>query len=206
LAQEGETLAIQDLDDQRLIERGRSGDKEALNALVERYSPRMYRYAYRLTRDYDSAADVVADTFVRALRGLEDFKQESSVSTWLYRILVNSFLDSRKRASNRMCVSMNDDRFFGNEPLHTKFEDPGETPDIRIVKDERSRRLVNAIVNLPEMQRSIITLFHGEGKSYEEIAQIYDLPIGTVKSRLNRARGMLRDVLDCEHEFFVTAS
>jgi RNA polymerase sigma-70 factor (ECF subfamily) len=198
-------MPTRDLDDQRLVQRARQGDHEALDALVERYSPRMYRYAYRLTRDYDAAADVVSDTFLRAFKGLHDFKQESTVSTWLYRILVNSFLDSRKRAANRLCVSMNDERYFGGELTHPRFVDPAEGPDTVLTNGERRGRLMEVVQNLPELQRSIIVLFHGEGLSYEEIAQIYNLPIGTVKSRLNRARTMLRDLLDREHELFVAA-
>lgn len=192
-------------DDQWLIDRARRGEKAALDELVRRHSDRLYRIAHRLTRDQDQAGDLVADTFVRVYKGIKTFKGESAVSTWLYRILMNSYLDARKRASNRPTVSLQDEGLFGTEMSRMEFADTKPAPDASALTDLQRTRLRSAISSLPEGQRKMIQMYHGESLSYEEIAAMENMPIGTVKSRLNRARTMLRELLEDERELFLMA-
>ena len=187
-----------------LIERFQNGDADSMDALISRHQARAYQYAYRLTRDRDIAADVVADAFVRVYRAAHTFKGQSAFTTWLYRILTNCFLDMRKKASSRPTVSLDASLQTEDGTLERQLESDGKTPHEEAERAERGRAVSVAIENLPEYQRQMINMFHVEMLSYEEIADQMNLPIGTVKSRLNRARLGLRHQLESERELFGT--
>jgi len=188
--------------DALLIERFQGGDNAAMDRLIQRHTTRAYQYAFRLTRDRDVAADVVADAFVRVYRAAHTFKGQSAFTTWLYRILTNCFLDMRKKASSRPCVSLEATLQTDDGLLERQFESESRTPHEEAERVERECAIGLAVQDLPEYQKAMITMFHVEMLSYEEIAQVLDLPIGTVKSRLNRARLGLRQALEPERELF----
>jgi len=190
------------LSDALLIERFQHGDANSLDRLIRRHQTRAYQYAYRLTRDRELAADVVADAFVRVYRAAGTFKGQSAFTTWLYRILTNCFLDMRKRAGSRPCVSLEASLQTDDGTLEPQFESNERNPYEETERSERERAIGAAVEKLPEYQRAMITMFHVEMLSYEEIAEVLDLPIGTVKSRLNRARLGLRQALDPNRELF----
>jgi RNA polymerase sigma-70 factor, ECF subfamily len=188
--------------DSLLIERFQNGDNASMDRLIQRHQARAYQYAYRLTRDRDVAADVVADAFVRVYRAARTFKGQSAFTTWLYRILTNCFLDLRKRASSRPCVSLETTMLTDDGLLERQFEADGPTPHDEVERHEREQVIGLAVGELPEYQKAMIVMFHSEMLSYEEIAEVLHLPIGTVKSRLNRARLGLRQALQPEKELF----
>ena len=190
--------------DAMLIERFQNGDTTAMDTLISRHQARAYQYAYRLTRDRDVAADVVADAFVRVYRAAHTFKGQSAFTTWLYRILTNCFLDMRKKASSRPTVSLDASLQTEDGALERQLESEGKTPHEEAERAERGRAVALAVEQLPEYQRQMITMFHVDMLSYEEIAEQMDLPIGTVKSRLNRARLGLRHQLESDRELFGT--
>ncbi len=185
-----------------LIERFQRGDHNAMDTLIQRHQTRAYQYAYRLTRDRDIAADVVADAFVRVYRAAHTFKGQSAFTTWLYRILTNCFLDMRKKAGSRPTVSLEATLQTEDGSLERQFEADSRTPHEEAERSERERSIGTAVAGLPEYQRAMILMFHVEMLSYEEIAEALDLPIGTVKSRLNRARLGLRMALEPERGLF----
>ena len=185
-----------------LIERFQHGDNTAMDKLIQRHQARAYQYAFRLTRDRDIAADVVADAFVRVYRAAHTFKGQSAFTTWLYRILTNCFLDMRKKASSRPTVSLEATLQTEDGSLERQFEAEARSPHEESERAERERSIGAAVEALPEYQRAMIVMFHVEMLSYEEIAETLDLPIGTVKSRLNRARLGLRNMLEPERELF----
>lgn len=189
-------------EDQILIARAQKGDSYAFNDLVRRHEVRAYQYAYRLTRNQDEAADVVADAFVRVFNALPNFKGNSAFSTWLYRILTNCFLDLRKKDKSKYNVSLEATLSTPDGDITRQVEDPGLTPAEETERSERERTVINAVNVLPEYQRAMIVMYHSENLSYEEIAAALDLPIGTVKSRLNRARLSLREILSKDEELF----
>ena len=189
-----------------LIERFQNGDNNAMDMLISRHQARAYQYAYRLTRDRDIAADVVADAFVRVYRAAHTFKGHSAFTTWLYRILTNCFLDMRKKSSSRPTVSLDASLQTEDGMLERQLESDDKTPHEEAERAERGRAVSAAIENLPEYQRQMINMFHVEMLSYEEIADQMSLPIGTVKSRLNRARLGLRHQLEGDRELFGTES
>lgn len=190
------------LDDQMLISRSQQGDRSAFNTLIRKHEARAYQYAYRLTRNPEEAADVVAEAFVRVYNALHNFKGQSAFTTWLYRILTNCFLDIRKKERSRPATSLEAALHTADGELERQVEDPSRTPHEETERNERERRVESAVTLLPEYQKAMIVMYHAEMMSYEEIATALDLPIGTVKSRLNRARLSLRELLVKDEELF----
>ncbi len=190
------------LDDRQLIERCRSGDREAFDELVRRYERQAYNLAYRLSGNYDDASDVVVEAFVRVFQGLHTFRGEANFGTWLHRVVVNTFLDMRKRSKGRQNVSLEEQLELDGDTLTRQIEDTSPGPEELVEKEEREEVLQKAIAQLPPERRILIVLYHFENLSYEEIAQMLNLPVGTVKSRLNRARLALREILQPSRELF----
>jgi len=184
------------IEDRELIARCQSGSREAFDQLIDRYQRRIYTFAYRLTGNPDDAADVAADTFVRLYSSIGSFRGDSSFVTWLYRVVTNIFLDSRKRQRNRTTLSLDTVVQHDDCVVPRQIEDNSPSPQQLAETRDRSAALQSAIASLPEYQRVMIVLYHVDGLAYEEIAEALDLPIGTVKSRLNRARLALRQLLD----------
>lgn len=189
-------------EDSILISRSQAGDRSAFNALVEKHQTRAYQYAYRLTRNADEASDIVVEAFLRVFNALPNFKGQSSFITWLYRIMTNCYLDHRKRDKSKRNVSLEAHLQTESGELVRQVIDPAATPYEQTEKDARSARIEQAVNELPEYQRAMIVMYHAEMMSYEEIATALDLPVGTVKSRLNRARLSLRDLLSRDEELF----
>jgi len=191
-----------DSEERLIIERCKSGDHDAFDALVRAYEKRVYNFAYRLCGHYDEANDVCSDTFLRVFQAIHLFRGNANFSTWLFRIVINVYLDRRKRARNKQHLSLQEYIDLEESSLVRQVEDPSPTPDRVVEAHERRDILQAAIASLPDYQRAMIVLYHTEGKSYEEIAQTLDLPVGTVKSRLNRARLFLREKLQPLKEHF----
>ena len=189
-------------EDQMLIQRIQQGDRASLNALIRKYVLRAYQYAFRLTRNQDDASDIVADAFVRVNSALPNFKGNSAFTTWLYRIITNVFLDHRKRERNKVNLSLDTSGTNEDGDIERQIEDDAASPHEEAEKSERERAFESAVGKLSEYQRAMIVMFHAEMLSYEEIAEALDLPLGTVKSRLNRARINLRDELGHYKELF----
>jgi RNA polymerase sigma-70 factor, ECF subfamily len=190
------------IDDALLIQRFQKGDRNAFDELIRKHQARAYQYAYRLTRDSEEASDVVAEAFVRVYNAVCNFKGQSAFTTWLYRILTNCFLDIRKKEKSRPKTSLEAALQTPDGDLERQVEDPSRSPHEETERNERERRIELAVEDLPEYQRVMIIMYHAEQMSYEEIAKALDLPIGTVKSRLNRARLSLREILTEEQELF----
>jgi RNA polymerase sigma-70 factor (ECF subfamily) len=189
-------------EDYVLIERAQKGDRSALDTLVRKHERRAYQYAYRLTSNPEEAADVVADAFVRVYSALQNFKGQSAFTTWLYRILTNCYLDIRKKEKTRQTLSLETTLQSGDGEMERQIEDDEPDPHTLFERGERERAVTCAVGLLPEYQRAMIVMYHSESMSYEEIAEALDLPIGTVKSRLNRARLSLRQLLVPDEELF----
>lgn len=189
------------IDDIILIERAQKGDMQAFDALVSRYETKAYQYAFRMTRNQDVAADIVSDAFVRVFNALKNFRGQSAFGTWLYRILTNCYLDRKKRDRDKSTVSLDQPTAPGGE-MERQIEDDAPGPDDLAEQDARETTVQAALQKLPEYQQAMLVMFHVEMLSYDEIAAALDLPIGTVKSRLNRARVALREQLAPNEELF----
>ncbi len=191
-------------EERAIIERCKRGDLGAFNELVKKYEKLVYNFAYRLTGNYDDANDIGQEAFLRVYNAIGSFRGDASFTTWLFRITTNVFLDERKRARAHPHTSLDEYVALDESSVSRQIEDTAPTPDVVTEGKERAQILEDAIRTLPEYQRAVVTLYHTQQKSYEEIAEIMDQPIGTVKSRLNRARLALKEKLSPLRELFET--
>ncbi|HLK56113.1 MAG TPA: sigma-70 family RNA polymerase sigma factor [Chthonomonadaceae bacterium] len=191
-----------DTEEKLLIERCKRGEQSAFDKLVRAYEKRVYNLAYRLSGHYDEANDISVDAFMRVFQALKLFRGDANFSTWLFRIVTNVYLDRRKRTRNKQHLSLEEYIELEENSVARQIEDPSPTPGEAAEQRERHDVLQSAIASLPDYQRAMIVLYHTEGLSYEEIAGVMELPIGTVKSRLNRARLVLREKLEPQKELF----
>jgi len=154
----------------------------------------MYNFAYRITFDEDDAKDLVQETYLKAYRFIESFQQGTNAKAWLFRILKNSFInDFRKKSKEPAKVDYQDvETFYNSEDV-----DDQRTSDLRVdaLKDMIGDEVSNALNSLAIDFRTVIILCDLEGFTYEEMAKILDIPIGTVRSRLHRARNLLKEKL-----------
>ena len=173
--------------DQQLVIRVQKGDKRAFDLLVLKYQYKVQAIVGRFVRDRDEVADVTQEAFIKAYRALPRFRGDSQFYTWLYRIAVNTaknYLLSRSRRPPSSDVDLADAEYYsGSERL----KDVG-TPENQLFRDELEAAIKNAMEDLPEDLRTAVTLREYEGLSYEDIASVMDCPVGTVRSRIFRAR------------------
>ena len=185
-----------------IIRRCKAGDLSAFNQLVRQYEKLVYNFAYRLTNNYDDANDISQEALIRVFSAIKSFRGDASFTTWIYRITTNVFLDERKRARAHPHTSLDEHVELEESSIVRQIEDPSPQPLAQIEEKELGNILHLAVASLPEYQRAMVVLYHTEQKSYEEIAEIMNLPIGTVKSRLNRARLALKEILSPQRELF----
>jgi len=189
-------------EDRALVRRVQRGDASAFNDLILKYEKIVFNFAYRLTQNYDDANDVAQDAFIRAYNAINSFRGDAAFSTWIFRITTNVFLDERKRRRAHPQQSLDEYASQEEQREGMQVEDPGPTPEDIVTEKDRQRILAEAVQSLPQYQRTMVVLYHQQQKSYEEIAEIMELPIGTVKSRLNRARIALKEKLQEMKELF----
>lgn len=173
--------------DQQLVERVQRGDPKAFDLLVLKYQQRIVNLVSRFVRNQADALDVTQDAFIKAYRALPNFRGESAFYTWMYRIAVNTaknYLTVQSRRPPGMEQDISEiEQFEGDNALKEYA-----TPENLLLRDEIQETVINAIEGLPEDLRIAITLREVEGLSYEDIAVAMDCPIGTVRSRIFRAR------------------
>lgn len=177
-------------DIKELIDRITSGDTEAFAELVEMYQRLVFHIVMRLIRNQADREDVAQEIFVKVYRNLPKFKFESKVSTWIARIAYNTSLNYL----NKKKVPLFEDQVSNNGTVETRVS-LDESPNEEVEQSDLSQRLKDEIDKLPPHFKTIITLYHIEQMSYAEIAEIMDLPDGTVKSHLFRARKLLKERL-----------
>ncbi len=174
--------------DLQLVERVRDGDKQAFGLLVEKYRRKLLRLLSRMVRDQDEMEDIAQETFIKAYKALPQFRGEAAFYTWLYRIAVNTaknYLAARSKAMPTVSSqSMGDD----DEPDERLVAHDNNTPESELLSKQVAIAVNEAVEALPEELRQAITLREIEGMSYEEIADYMGCPIGTVRSRIFRAR------------------
>jgi RNA polymerase sigma-70 factor (ECF subfamily) len=184
-------------EDEALIEALKCGDDSAFNELVARYRSMVFSLCLRLTGDPDDADDCAQETFVKLYRSIRTFKGNSQFSTWLYRIAYNTSLDglrSRKRLMSYLS-SISPDSSAGFDPADSRSDF-----SFKIFRDDEEREVMKALDLLNVEFRAAVVLCDIEGKSYEEAADVIGCAVGTVKSRLFRARERLRGILGVHDE------
>jgi len=174
------------------------GDVEAFSELAERHQKKMLNIAYRMLGDYDDACDVTQEAFIAAYKAINKFKGEAKFSTWLYRIVINyakNHLKKRKSIETREGVSIDDSEKIKEKKILFSSQVMGENAGAQMEKREREMQVQKCISTLDEEFKEVLVLRDIQGFSYEEICAILKIPDGTVKSRLSRARGALKDCL-----------
>ena len=182
-------------DDARLVDRARSGDTAAFDALVVKYSPRLYGLIYHMTSNRDDANDLLQDALGRAWRSLGKFRGQSAFYTWLYAIATNLTLNYLKKRSRRQHMSLDDiDCGIANDEEFialTSTSDPHRETRLR----ELQRRLNEAMQQLSPDHRAVVTMFDIQGLPHSEISRVLGVNEGTVRSRLHYAHRMLQSLL-----------
>ena len=179
-----------EIDDATLVERSRDGDLEAFNQIVRRYQLRVYNLAARILGDRMAAEDVAQDTFVSAYKALARFRG-GSLRAWLLRIASNQCYDRLRSAKRRPEQSL--DEAMESPGFHVPSRDP--SPEQQAISRELHDHVQRAILGLPFDQRNTMMLVDVQGLSYQEAAEAMEVSMGTVKSRLSRARAAVRDAL-----------
>lgn len=180
-------------EERRLIIAAQRGEVESFNALVRLYEGRVYNLCYRMLGDTESAADAAQDAFLSAYRNIHGFRG-GSFRSWMLRIATNTCYDVLRVRKRRPALSL-DVASDDDEASPMQIADPSESPDDFAVRRELAAAIQRGLGGLPEEQRIILILSDIQGMAYEEIAQITNTNLGTVKSRLSRGRARLRDVL-----------
>ena len=173
--------------DKELVKRAQKGDKAAFDTLVTKYHLKVVNLVTRFVKNADDAQDVAQEAFIKAYRGLKNFRGDSAFYTWLYRIAINSaknYLVSQGRKSPAYAVDVEDAEHMESATNLKEYD----TPEGNMLTDEIEQTVYKAIKDLPEDLKTAITLRELEGMSYDEIANVMECPIGTVRSRIFRAR------------------
>ncbi|RHR10379.1 winged helix-turn-helix transcriptional regulator [Pseudoflavonifractor sp. AF19-9AC] len=188
--------------EQELVSAAKAGDQQAFEQLVLDNQNRIYSLAVRLVGDREEAFDLAQEAFVKAWQGLPSFQGESSFATWIYRLATNVCIDYLRKQKRRRQVesevSLDDEELSWTEPA-----DWSQDPHRQLERSEQGRALARGLEALPEQQRQILVLRELSGLSYQEIAEKLNLDLGTVKSRIARARMALRKILAEDGNFSV---
>jgi len=178
-----------------LVRRAQHGDLAAYDELVRRYQERIYATVYHMTSNHEDANDLAQDTFIKAYQALKSFKGGSSFYTWIYRIAVNKTINFLKQRKNRSHMSLNDLDFNAEHDPDLVALVSDKTPRRDAGLNELQEKLNEAMLKLSEPHRLVVTLHDVQGLAHDEIAEIMDCNIGTVRSRLFYARQQLQAYL-----------
>ena len=170
------------------------GDQKAFAEILALYRDQIYHFIFRMVKNRAECEDLTQETFIKAFNALASFNAEYAFSTWLYKIAVNNCIDHFRKKRLRT-FSLDTPIPSKDGEIQREFPDDNLGPESQLISHERSGRIQEAIDSLPEKYREAIILRHSKDKSYEEIAQELDLPLGTVKVRIFRAREMLKKKL-----------
>ncbi len=183
--------------DELMVARAKRGDAAAFEALVAPFERRIYLTCFKLMGNEQDAGDCAQEALLRAYRAMNSYRSEAKLETWLYRIAYNICLDALRRRKRIQAESLDALSENGFTP-----EDKGQTPYSALEQKERMEALKKGLDKLPEEMRTVLLLSQVEDMGYDEIAKITNTPVGTVKSRINRARLKLKEILVEHAELF----
>ena len=189
------------MNEKELIARLQARDEAAFEELIRQYEKKVYSLCARMCGNAEDAEEAAQDAFLALWRGIDRFRQESSLSTWIYRLASNACIDlMRRKKKGAGSVSLDDEELF------VDALDPAPQPHEEAERRETQRLLQEGLLSLPAEYRSILLLREIEGLSYSEISAALDLELGTVKSRISRGRTLLRNFLSVNGNFFENAA
>lgn len=189
------------MDERELIARLQKRDEAAFEELIRQYEKKVYTLCFRMCGNSEDAEEAAQDAFLALWRGIDRFRQESSLSTWIYRLATNACIDTlRRRKKQSGSVSLDDEELF------VDAVDTSPQPQETVERREAQKLLQEGLSALPEEYRKVLILREIEGLSYTEIAESASIELGTVKSRISRGRSLLRNFLSGNGNFFEIAS
>lgn len=181
-----------------LIEQSRQGNVDAFEELIEDYKKVAYNIALRVLRNVEDAEDASQEALIKVFKNIQNFNMQSTFKVWMYRIVVNTCIDfKRKKNINAISIDETID-LGGNGQIHREIADESSNPDTLIERNFNNKLINDAVNRLDDDYKTIIILRDIQGFSYSEISEILTCNLGTVKSRLNRARRNLKDILENE--------
>ncbi|MEW6661484.1 MAG: RNA polymerase sigma factor [Bacillota bacterium] len=183
-----------------LIKQSKQGDVQAFECLVLQYQRQVYSVAYRFMGNHEDASDLAQEAFVRAFQSISKFREEASFKTWIHHIVANVCRDELRRRNRHPVSSLNEPVFMEDSEVYRQTADWSMAPDRLYEHKETQVYLHNLINSLSPEFRMVVVMRELQGFSYEEIAAIMDCSLGTVKSRLSRARQALRDRIAADRE------
>lgn len=191
-----------DLREKQLIEKAKMGDESSFESLILGCQNKAYNIALRYLKNEEDALDALQESFIKIFRHLKSFKEDSRFDTWVYRIVVNTCNDMLRKNSNQ---KITDSIFKTEDEKETVIEIPdvSGSPESVLDKKETTNHIISCLEKLNQEQKEIIVLRDVHGFSYDEISEILDCSIGTVKSRINRSRLRLREILLEQNEIHI---
>ncbi|MGD8394372.1 MAG: sigma-70 family RNA polymerase sigma factor [Candidatus Eiseniibacteriota bacterium] len=190
-----ETEDLRSLSDEEVMVRCARGSEPAFEILVERYQSRVINLITRFIGDYDRAEDIAQEVFIRVYRNRQRYRKSGKFSTWIFTIAANLAKNEiRRKVRHRRVVSIDEEREFGT--IGDTLPDPGPGPRQTLERRELEVMILQAIEELPDRYRMALVLRDIEGLSYDEVSKVLGIPGGTVRSRINRARLMVKEKLE----------
>jgi RNA polymerase sigma-70 factor (ECF subfamily) len=196
-----ENASESSLEDDKLVKKAIGGNENAYKQLVEKYERAIYFHILKMIKDREQVEDLVQETFVKAFDNLNTYSTNYAFSTWLYRIATNHTIDYLRKKKLKT-LSIDEPRKTKDGKMDMQLRDESAGTDRDIIRKQRQKVVQNAINNLPDKYRKVIEMRHMEEKSYKEIANVLDLPLGTVKAHIFRARELLYKALKDKKEKF----
>lgn len=175
-----------------LIAKAKQGDMQAFEALILKHEKIVYNVALRMMDHSEDAKDISQEVFLKAYRNIKNFDERAAFSTWLYRITYNTCIDEMRKRKGKQSYSLEEEMENEEGSMQRQIADEGETPEESILREEQKSEIIQALESLSAEHKAAIILRDIKGLSYEEIAEILDLSLGTVKSRISRARNQLK--------------
>lgn len=181
-----------DQKEKELIAKAKQGDLSAFEALILKHEKIVYNVALRMMNHSEDARDISQEVFLKAYRSLAQFDERAAFSTWLYRITHNTCIDEMRKRKGKQSYSLEEELESEDGTMQRQVADAGDTPEKRLLREEEKSEILRALDTLSAEHKAAIVLRDIKGLSYEEIAEILELSLGTVKSRISRARNQLK--------------
>ena len=182
--------------DFKLVELAKGGDQNAFAELMKRYNRSLYHVILKMVRNVDDAEDLTIEAFAKAFKNLDKFKQDYTFSTWLFRIATNNCIDFIRKKKNNETFSLNNlYNNTENEEFDLDIADENSNPQEATIRSQKVELMQKLVARLPTKYRKLVTMRYFEERAYQEISDELELPIGTVKAQLHRARELLYDMV-----------
>jgi RNA polymerase sigma-70 factor (ECF subfamily) len=184
-----------------LLKRSQQGDVAAFEQLIAKHQTLAYNVAYRILGNEEDAKDATQEALIKVFRNINKFKGDASFGTWLYRIVVNSCNDYIRKHRKVVTYSIDNEIETDEGTMKKELADESPGPELAYETKDMQKIVQTALGKLPEANRIVVVLRDIQGFSYDEIAQMIEVPVGTVKSRINRGRDMLKNLLTSDQSF-----